>query len=47
MHLVGAIRLRWLVEVMADPSLGVLGLAGPQSFGLSLTGKLWAVWLAN
>ena len=46
MRLVGTVWLRWLVGVMADPNLGVLGLAGPWLFRLSLLGKLWAAWPA-
>ena len=47
MRLAGTVWLRRLVEVMANSSLGVLGLARPWSFELSLMGKLWAVWPAN
>jgi hypothetical protein len=47
----GAVRLRQEEGVMADLGLsvwpGLLSLAGPQSFGLSLAGVLQATWLAN
>jgi hypothetical protein len=51
MRLSRAVRLRQERGVMADPSLIIrprlLGLAGPQSFGLSLAGVLRAAWPAD
>jgi hypothetical protein len=51
MCLSSTVQLRHEEGVMANPSLSfrpsLLGLAGPRSFGLSLTGVLRASWLAN
>ena len=51
MCLSSAMWLRHEGGVVADPGLGVqpglLGLTGPQSFGLSLAGVLRAAWPAN
>jgi hypothetical protein len=49
--LLSIVRLRQEGGVVADPSLsirpGLLGLAGPRSFGLSLTDELWALGLLS
>ena len=50
-RLSSTVRLRQEGGVVSDPGLivwpGLLGLAGPQSCGLSLAGVLRAAWPAN
>ena len=51
MRLSSTVWLRQEEGVVADPGLivrsGLLGLAGPRSFGPSLADVLWATWLVD